>query len=526
MSTSILIRRLTGTGKGKEETLVTQEVSFGTGPHNTVRYDPTWDRGVAAAHARVWQDEAGMWWLQDAGSSTGTFVNGQRITVKRQVGGPTVIELGQNGPKVEIVLPPAVGGGAAQRPTARTGAASSGGAGKWLAIAAAVALIGAGSWVFLQNGASDERFETVARRLEGAVGKVLVFDADGNGITGTAWAVASGIFATNGHIATPAAIALREGGSVFIALNKQPEKKYRVIKAISHPDYNKPLKNSQGKDSTAGTYDVGLLIVKESCPVTFPLASAEKINRLDAGRRVAFIGFPAEGLLNHGSDNNLPVATMQTGIVTAVTDLWGNQADAQSRLLVQHSLPCTGGASGSPIFDADGDVIAVLNAGNLTYSLSLNRKAMFDEYRRSAMDSLFNIMAKLLKEEGEELTNEGIQKIGQDLAEDLKKKQKEIEAIKIALPVLKQNGDAIKQADEILQDLAERLKAAKPSLSDAEKNQMRMEAMARYTQLLEIKLGISETTRTPSAALINFGMRADVLQELLTTYQKGAETEK
>jgi hypothetical protein len=140
MQTSILIRRLTGTGKGKEENLMTQEISFGTGPHNTQRFDSTWDRGVAISHARAYRDEAGQWWVQDAGSSTGTYVNGQRITTKRQIGGPTVIELGQNGPKVEIVLPPPLSKGKRS-----TGGGSSI---KWLAVAACLALLGAGAWYF------------------------------------------------------------------------------------------------------------------------------------------------------------------------------------------------------------------------------------------------------------------------------------------------------------------------------------------------------------------------------------------
>ena len=36
-----------------------------------------------------------------------------------------------------------------------------------------------------------------------------------------------------------------------------------------------------------------------------------------------------------------------------------------SRLLLQHDLPATGGASGSPIVGASGRVVALLNAGNL-----------------------------------------------------------------------------------------------------------------------------------------------------------------
>ncbi|MBE7495310.1 MAG: FHA domain-containing protein [Verrucomicrobiaceae bacterium] len=153
MNSPVLVRRLTGMQKGKDEHLQTQELSFGTGANNTIRFDPTWDRGVGTSHARIWCDERGAWWLKDTGSSTGTFINGQRITMQRQVGGSFVMELGQGGPKVEITLPGEMPRGAAA-PGVRPGAArgASGGGMKWLALAACAALLGAGAWFFMKNG--------------------------------------------------------------------------------------------------------------------------------------------------------------------------------------------------------------------------------------------------------------------------------------------------------------------------------------------------------------------------------------
>lgn len=159
MSNSVIVRRLTGTNKGKEENHQTQEVSFGTGSNNTVRFDPTWDRGVATSHARVWSDESGAWWLKDAGSSTGTFLNGQRITMQRQVGGSFVIELGQGGPKVEVTVPaapPRAGGGPGMSARNATRVAQRGGSMKWLALAGCLVVAGAGAWFFMgQDGAGS-----------------------------------------------------------------------------------------------------------------------------------------------------------------------------------------------------------------------------------------------------------------------------------------------------------------------------------------------------------------------------------
>jgi pSer/pThr/pTyr-binding forkhead associated (FHA) protein len=78
------VRRLSGSRKGAMENHSESELSFGTGPGNTVRFDPTWDKGVSSRHARVFRDHQGQVWIEDAGSGSGTFVNGKRITIKQK----------------------------------------------------------------------------------------------------------------------------------------------------------------------------------------------------------------------------------------------------------------------------------------------------------------------------------------------------------------------------------------------------------------------------------------------------------
>jgi S1-C subfamily serine protease len=65
-----------------------------------------------------------------------------------------------------------------------------------------------------------------------------------------------------------------------------------------------------------------------------------------------------------------PVATMQSGIITATTDYWLTPAPFERRFSVQHNLGATGGASGSPIFNSRGEVVAILNAGNIIGTIS------------------------------------------------------------------------------------------------------------------------------------------------------------
>ena len=540
MNHPILIRRLTGTNKGKDEILHTQEVSFGTGPNNTVRFDPTWDRGVSSSHARLYRDAEGVWWLADAGSSSGTFLNGQKLTQPRALVGSFVIELGQSGPRVEVTLPADALPARDQHPSGPAHLGQGGG-GRGparkssklpIAIAALIALGLGALWMLRPSGGgsinitlggggdSDTQIEAAAKRLESAVGKVLYIAANGTPQgSATAWAVAPGVFATNGHVTFPAKELLEKGGAVFIAINKQPEKKLRVIKAISHPQYQddeapdyRPLLNHQGK-TAFNAYDVGLLIVKEIVPVTFKLAAQEKVAQLDSGRRVAFLGFPAKDLMHGGSDNDLPVATMQTGIITAVTDFWGNQANSENRLLVQHSLPCTGGASGSPIFDADGEVVAVLNAGSVTSIYSTAPKQKFDQYVSQAAAMLNILELKLEIEAG-------------SCSKLFEQRKSEIQAIKLVLPKLGEEPGVVglDLALTLLKDIKGQIDRVKPDWPDAEKDKALLAALARFEQLIETKAAMLDmkTDSAPSAALINFAMRVDVLKELLDTYQKSA----
>lgn len=469
METSILIRRLTGTGKGTEENLRTQEVSLGTGPNNTVRFDPTWDRGVAAAHARVYRDESGVWWLVDAGSSTGTFVNGQRITMKRQVSGPTVVELGQNGPKVEIVLPPALAGaGPASQPSTRSAAPPSGG--KWLVLAAVAVVLAAAAWMFTQhrNGGSpsvmadsDEKLRLIAKKYEQAVGVVIMAEKDSSRPVGTAWAVGPGMFATNSHITEAVEPVLAKGGAVFVVINKNSDLRFRVLKTVTHPKYYSDAKakageppplNPDGKAQQIGAYDVGLLIVEGDPPVKFTLASQQKLESLDAGYRVAYLGFPMESLVGGNIDAHYPVATMQSGIITSVTDAWMASAAPAQRILIHHNLPSAGGASGSPVFDTDGEVVGLHSAGNYTMGLSTAAHRALSKQISDQIRELESAVDEKLKDKS--LTPEQRQKI-------------------------------VKEAEELARQIA------------------------------GAPLSILQMQRVTSASLINFAQRADMLRELL-----------
>jgi hypothetical protein len=182
------------------------------------------------------------------------------------------------------------------------------------------------------------------------------------------------------------------------------------------------------------------------------------LRELDSGHRVAFLGFPMENLSGGGVDPNHPVATMQSGIVTATTDFWLAKAEFANRKLVQHNLPAVGGASGSPIFDAEGDVVAILSAGNITFTLSTNTWLAYAQ---------------------------------------------QIEAAK----------------RRALEDV--RAKVQGKSRNEQEAMVAELEAMMQALDRTPVP--VMAMQRAPSAALINFGQRIDMLKELLEMWDASRE---
>jgi V8-like Glu-specific endopeptidase len=207
---------------------------------------------------------------------------------------------------------------------------------------------------------ADEALMRYAKQYEKAIGVVLTAEKEGSSI-GTAWGIGPNAFATNAHVAGPAAQAIAAGRSVRVFINKHTELTYRVVKATIHPRYGRT-------EAGIPINDVGILEVEGNLAAWFPVASAKDLQNLDSGYRVAYLGFPS-GENMTAVDPRSPVATMQTGIVTSVTDWQGGVGTPENRLLVQHNLSSTGGASGSPVFNAKGQVIALHNAGNYSFGV-------------------------------------------------------------------------------------------------------------------------------------------------------------
>jgi hypothetical protein len=193
----------------------------------------------------------------------------------------------------------------------------------------------------------------------------------------TAWAFGPDALATNAHVTKE--IAGHEADWVLIS----PDGKRIPIKGVdTHPGYKKFKAFMTTVGGTAedqfkqlnviNEYDVGIIHTAEALPpdsktgqvVTLKLAPESYVEKLEPGAAVAAIGFPIEGMTATMVVTDAP-ATLHFGNISSLTDVFMCRADTpDDQLLIQHTVPVTGGMSGSPLIDKSGDVIGIVSGGN------------------------------------------------------------------------------------------------------------------------------------------------------------------
>lgn len=141
--------------------------------------------------------------------------------------------------------------------------------------------------------------------------------------------------------------------NIQIRLSHTGGKCLSVSNVKTHPNYN-PTNNS-------GEYDIAILVTDESVNIFFKLARKETLYALSAGERIAYLGFPMEGLYRSGNlDINKPEAIFKEGMIGKLSDFNNVFSHPEYNRQIIHSIPAAGGASGSPIFLSDGQVVAIL----------------------------------------------------------------------------------------------------------------------------------------------------------------------
>tara|TARA_B100001059_G_scaffold113776_3_gene113979 strand:- start:36429 stop:38711 length:2283 start_codon:yes stop_codon:yes gene_type:complete len=195
---------------------------------------------------------------------------------------------------------------------------------------------------------------------------------------GTAWVSGKGRLATNAHVAER--VEQLADGQEVILRSMAGEKEFKAIASKSHPGYDEfadlwtdyvPMQINAVKDSdpirSAGiAADVGFIYVDEDADLGSPLvlADLESQDGLKAGDPVGYVGYPVENMALGGVNLNKPVPQSQIGRITAITNYFNAPEEGADGLLLQHSLPATGGASGSPLINSDGEVVGLLSAVN------------------------------------------------------------------------------------------------------------------------------------------------------------------
>ncbi len=152
-----------------------------------------------------------------------------------------------------------------------------------------------------------------------------------------------------------------------IYINQKNNISLPVMAVQVHPQYDYTLKDERQVLAP----DVAMLTVDATVNDFFPIADKENLQKLKAGMPVGFLGFPMEYLIKGNVNLESPVATMQTGIITAISDFNFKDAGFSGNYCIRHNLPSAGGASGSPIFNTEGQVVALLNGGNIEVAVEI-----------------------------------------------------------------------------------------------------------------------------------------------------------
>ncbi len=229
-----------------------------------------------------------------------------------------------------------------------------------------------------EKSSGTESFAAVIRPLRKSVYLVALRDETRTIGFGTAWVVGDGVLATNAHVVEGLVETLEAVPSLeaVVVSTEAPYTQTPIASLEQHPhfaafienqDANVMVTDSGGQLDLVAGYDVGLLRVADgsSLAPALPLADDLTLYALDGGDEIAFIGFPMELAVGDGTYAPQPTPQMQFATITSVTDYFMTGGNVERNHLIQHSLPGHGGASGSPIFNRNGEVIALYSAGNM-----------------------------------------------------------------------------------------------------------------------------------------------------------------
>jgi V8-like Glu-specific endopeptidase len=303
------LRYLSGPRRGDELIFSGPRVRIGRSRDNALILSESDTPVSSGRHAEALVD-GGVWWIHDSGSTNGTYVNGAKVE-RHALRSGDLLSFGED----QFIV---AGGRATRWPIAA-------------AVVVLVALIAGGLYATRRRSPmTNEQIASIAAR---SVYAIVLEDAGRRSIVGTAFAVDGGLLATNAHVAD----LLRD--RLAVAIRGDTYEVSRITGVTIHPDWHRGSLRA----------DAGVLRLEPSAIVVpLTIAGDAAFKRLQRGSSLVSFGFPAVS-----TDPQQPRGRVS---VDVVGDLRGEY--------VQAGLAIAPGTSGSPVFDGEGSVIALVAGGD------------------------------------------------------------------------------------------------------------------------------------------------------------------
>lgn len=213
------------------------------------------------------------------------------------------------------------------------------------------------------------------QRRPGTTGSEMAF--------GTVWSVGEGVFATNAHVAE----VFEDEGTfgvrpeIIIRTPGAEPKDLRVKSILLHPGYRKweelikeynpyiPGMLDFLASNSFTPCDVALMYIEEADIPNQPpyLTLVEDATNVGEGTSLASFGYSQEGVkLN----TQRPTPEGRFGSLVKTADTFLASAGAEEAAFYWYDWTIAGGASGSPVFNKQGEVVSLISAANMVGAIN------------------------------------------------------------------------------------------------------------------------------------------------------------